>query len=84
MEPEPAESGQTPWSPSWGERLRRAVAGENAGAFALIAAAVAALLWSNLDPASYDALWALPFSVQLDGHGLDQDCLLYTSDAADE
>jgi Na+/H+ antiporter NhaA len=73
VEPEPAESGQTPWSPSWGERLRRAVAGENAGAFALIAAAAAALLWSNLDPASYDALWALPFSVQLDGHGLQQD-----------
>jgi Na+/H+ antiporter NhaA len=73
VEPEPAESGQTPWSPSWGERLRRAVAGENAGAFALIAAAAAALLWSNLDPASYDALWALPFSVELDGHGLEQD-----------
>jgi Na+/H+ antiporter NhaA len=73
VEPEPAESGQTPWSPSWGERLRRAVAGENAGAFALIAAAAAALLWSNLDPSSYDALWAMPFSVELDGHGLEQD-----------
>ena len=72
MEPEPPETGQTPWTRTWGEALGRLVAGENAGAFALIAAAAAALLWSTLDPASYDALWAMPFSVQLDGHGVEQ------------
>ena len=73
MEPEPPETGQTPWIPTWGERLRRVVGGENAGAYALIAAAVAALLWSNVDPGSYDALWSMPLSVELDGHGLEQD-----------
>ncbi len=72
MERESAtEDGQTPWS--WGERLRRVPAGENAGAFALIAAAVAALVWANIDPASYDGLWATTFSVRLGDHGVDQD-----------
>ena len=73
MQPEPPETGQTPWSPTWDERLRRVVAGENAGAFALIAAAAAALLWATVAPGSYDAFWAMPLSVQLDGHGLEQD-----------
>jgi Na+/H+ antiporter NhaA len=79
VQPEPPETGQTPWTPTWGERLGRLLGGENAGAFALIAAAAAALLWSNIDPGSYDALWAMTFSVQLDGHGLEQDLRVWVN-----
>ncbi len=72
-DPPGTEVGQTPWSRSWGEKLRRVFAGENAGAFALIAAAVAALLWSNIAPASYDAVWSTTFSVRLGDHELAED-----------
>ncbi len=66
-------TGQTPWHLSWGRRVRRFLAGENAPAAALVAAAVAALVWANVDPASYEGLWATPFSVRLGDEGLEQD-----------
>ncbi|HEY2196086.1 MAG TPA: Na+/H+ antiporter NhaA [Actinomycetospora sp.] len=66
-------TGQTPWHLTWGRRVRRFLGGENAPAAALIAAAVAALLWANIAPASYEEMWATPFSVRLGDHGLSQD-----------
>ena len=64
---------QTVWSPSWGRRLQRSMGGDNAGALVLIAAAVAALVWANVGPASYEGLWTTTLSVQLGDHAVAQD-----------
>ncbi|NMO88453.1 thioredoxin domain-containing protein [Actinomycetospora sp. TBRC 11914] len=66
-------TGQTPWHLSWARRVRRLLGGENAPAAALVAAAVVALVWANVAPASYEGLWAMPFEVRLGDEALSQD-----------
>ncbi|MCD2196753.1 Na+/H+ antiporter NhaA [Actinomycetospora endophytica] len=61
-------AGQTIWSPSVRRRMRHWVADERAGAVVLLAAAVAALLWANVAPASYTGLWNTEFSLRLGDH----------------
>jgi Na+/H+ antiporter NhaA len=72
-EPDGASGRSTPWARSLHRRLRHGIADERAGAFALIAAAVAALVWANAAPASYTALWTTELSVRLGGHVASED-----------
>jgi len=53
--------------------LRRFAASESAGAVVLLAGATAALVWVNLDGATYDGFWSTPLSVRLGDRGLTLD-----------
>ncbi len=44
---------------------------ESGSALVLLAGTVAALVWANVAPGTYDSFWATPLSVQLGGHGVD-------------
>jgi len=39
----------------------------------LLAAALAALVWVNVDASSYDAVWRAPLSIRVSGAGITQD-----------
>ena len=66
-------AGQTKWGSGLVRRLRRFTGSETGGAAVLIAAAVAALVWVGLSPASYEQVWSTPLSVRLGDHGLAMD-----------
>jgi Na+/H+ antiporter NhaA len=46
---------------------------------ALVAATVAALVWVNLDQASYERAWATRLSIDAAGHGISQDLRLWVN-----
>ena len=46
---------------------------ETGSAAVLLAATIAALIWVNVAPGSYDTMWATRLSVELGGHGVDMD-----------
>ena len=46
---------------------------ETGSAAVLLAATIAALVWTNVDAASYQALWRTPVSLRLGGFGVSQD-----------
>jgi Na+/H+ antiporter NhaA len=50
--------------------LREFLRTETGGAAVLLAAAVAALLWANVDGPSYGSLWRTTLSIELDGAGV--------------
>ena len=50
--------------------LREFLRTETGGAAVLLAAAVAALVWVNVDVSSYDSLWATMLSIEVGGRGV--------------
>ncbi|MEU0794227.1 Na+/H+ antiporter NhaA [Amycolatopsis sp. NPDC005961] len=64
-------AGQTAWRHAVSRRVRRFAESEAGGAVALLACAALALLWANLGPGTYEAVWRTPLSVSWDGHGID-------------
>jgi Na+/H+ antiporter NhaA len=46
---------------------------ETGGATVLLAATIAALLWANVAPSSYDSFWTTEFSLRLGSHALTED-----------
>ncbi len=50
--------------------LREFLRTETGGAAVLLAAAVAALVWVNVDVSSYDSLWATTLSIEVGGTGV--------------
>ncbi len=50
--------------------VRRFAGSESAGAVVLLVGAAAALLWVNLDAASYDGFWETPLAIRLGDHDL--------------
>jgi Na+/H+ antiporter NhaA len=66
-------SGRTAWARSLETPLREFLRTETGGAAVLLAAAVAALLWVNIDASSYDSLWRTTLAIDLDGHGVSLD-----------
>src|SRR6266545_8344506 len=60
-------SGRTAWARSVGTPLREFLRTETGGAAVLLAAAVAALVWVNVDASSYGRLWRTTLSVDLGG-----------------
>ena len=64
---------QTAWSRSLATPLRSFLRTETGGAAVLLAAALAALVWVNVDASSYDDLWETDLSIQLGGEAVDLD-----------
>jgi Na+/H+ antiporter NhaA len=66
-------TGHTAWTRNLAAPVREFFATETAGAAFLLAASVAALLWANIDLASYDRLWHASLSIRLGGAGITLD-----------
>ena len=65
-------SGRTAWARNLETPLRTFLRTETGSAAVLLAATVAALLWANVDYASYERVWSTAFSLRLGSHGLDK------------
>ena len=66
-------SGRTIWIRNLQTPLREFLRTETGGALVLLSAAIAALVWVNVDASSYDALWATTLSIDLGGAGVALD-----------
>ena len=66
-------SGRTAWARSVQTPLREFLRTETGGAAVLLAAAVTALAWVNVDASSYDSFWDTTLSIDLGGHGISLD-----------
>ncbi len=66
-------TGRTAWARNLQTPLRAFLDTESGSAVVLLGAAVAALLWVNIDPGSYAATWETVLSVSLGSHGIALD-----------
>jgi Na+/H+ antiporter NhaA len=66
-------SGKTAWARSLETPLREFLRTETGGAAVLLAAAVAALVWVNVDDSSYESVWTTKLSIELGGAGISLD-----------
>jgi Na+/H+ antiporter NhaA len=66
-------AGRTAWARSLETPLRAFLRTETGGAAVLLAAALAALAWANVDVDSYDSFWRTTLSVDLGTHGVSLD-----------
>ena len=66
-------SGRTAWARNMQTPLRMFLRTETGGAAVLLAMALAALAWVNIDASSYDAVWGARLSVRLAGGGVSLD-----------
>jgi Na+/H+ antiporter NhaA len=64
-------SGRTAWSRSVQTPLREFLRTETGSAAVLLAASVAALVWVNVDAASYDSVWRTTMSIHVGAKGID-------------
>jgi len=69
----PAFSGRTAWARSVETPLRTFLRTETGSAAVLLAAAVAALVWVNVDSSSYERVWESVLSIRLGGRGISED-----------
>jgi Na+/H+ antiporter NhaA len=63
----------TVWTRSRQTALRRFLRTQTGSAAVLLGATIAALVWANASPASYQAVWHTQLSIRLGGAGLAQD-----------
>ncbi len=70
---EPLLSGRTAWTRNIQAPLRQFLRTETGGGAVLLTAAVAALIWANVDSESYESLWTTMLSIELDGSGVELD-----------
>ncbi len=68
-----AFSGRTAWARSLQAPLRDFLATETGSASVLLAAALAALAWANIDLSSYESVWRTKLSIQVGDSGISQD-----------
>src|SRR5438093_13100663 len=66
-------SGWTAWARSLETPLREFLRTETGGAAVLLAGAVAALVWVNVDASSYDSLWRTTLSIDVADAGVSLD-----------
>ena len=66
-------SGRTAWTRNIQTPLREFLRTETGGAAVLLAAAIAALVWVNVDESSYESFWGTTLSIDLGGHGVALD-----------
>ena len=66
-------SGRTTWIRKFQTPLREFLRTEAGGALVLLSAAIAALVWVNVDASSYDALWGTTLSIDVGGTGVALD-----------
>src|SRR6059036_782880 len=73
-EPRPSPfSGRTAWARSLETPLRSFLRTETGSAAVLLAAAVAALVWVNVDASSYERVWQTTLSIRVGGRGISED-----------
>jgi Na+/H+ antiporter NhaA len=73
-DPKPSSfTGRTAGARNLQTPLREFLRTETGGAAVLLAAAVAALVWVNVDASSYDSLWETTLSIELGGAGIALD-----------
>jgi Na+/H+ antiporter NhaA len=65
-------TGRTAWSRNLQTPLRAFLQTETGGAAVLLGGAVAALVWANVDPASYERVWTTTLSITVGGSGVSQ------------
>jgi hypothetical protein len=63
----------TAWTRNLQTPLRSFLQTETGSAAFLLAAVVAALVWANVDPASYERVWTTTLSITVGGSGISQD-----------
>jgi Na+/H+ antiporter NhaA len=63
-------SGRTAWARNLQTPLREFLRTETGGAAVLLAATVAALLWVNVHPSSYESFWHTTLSIDVGGHSV--------------
>ena len=68
-----SSSGRTAWARNLQTPLRTFLRTETGSAVVLLAMAVAALAWVNIDGSSYEAVWHTRLSIRLGGAGISQD-----------
>jgi Na+/H+ antiporter NhaA len=68
-----ALSGRTAWARSLQQPLRDFLATETGSASVLLAAAVAAIVWANVDISSYESVWRTQLSIRVGDSGISQD-----------
>lgn len=73
-------SGHTAWSRNVAAPLRNYLDTEISGAFVLLAASLAALVWANVAPHSYESLWSTDLSISLGSHTLGGDLHYWVND----
>jgi Na+/H+ antiporter NhaA len=66
-------SGRTAWTRNLQTPLRTFLRTETGSAAVLLTAVVAALVWANVDPASYERVWTTTLSITVGGSGISQD-----------
>jgi Na+/H+ antiporter NhaA len=76
-QPGPTFSGRTAWARTLEAPLRRFLRTETASAAVLLAATLAALVWINVDPSSYENLWRTRLSIDIGGFGVSQELSLW-------
>ena len=72
-DPDTPFAGRTAWVRSLGSPVRAFLRTETGGSAALLAATILALVWANVDAASYTSVWGTNLSLRLGGWGLSQD-----------
>jgi Na+/H+ antiporter NhaA len=75
----PALSGRTAWARNLEEPLRSFLRTETGGAAILLAATLAALVWVNIDAASYHRVWSTVLSIRVGSGGVSQDLKLWVN-----
>ena len=65
-----AFSGRTAWARNLETPLRTFLRTETGSAAFMLAAALAALIWVNVDAASYERVWHTELSIRFGSHGL--------------
>jgi Na+/H+ antiporter NhaA len=67
-----AFTGRTAWSRNLQTPLRAFLQTETGSAVFLLAGALAALVWANVDQASYERVWSTTLSITVGGSGISQ------------
>src|SRR4051812_48491327 len=75
-------SGRTAWSRTLATPLRSFLRTETGSAVLLVLAALAAMVWVNVDAASYARVWETELSLRLGGWSLTQDVRGWVNDGA--
>src|SRR6059036_1794093 len=71
---EPARfTGRTAWARNLQTPLREFLRTETGSAAVLLAAAVAGLVWVNVDAHSYESVWSTRLSIDIGGSGVSLD-----------
>ena len=64
---------RTAWARNLAAPVRDFLSNETGGAVALLGAAIAALVWANVDAHSYESVWTTKLSISVGGNGISLD-----------